>query len=114
VNTPKAWLIDPLAQTVSPQEYDHIKPLIHEIVGPDAQALKLDNHDNVLWCSDIPTNSRFAYHLEMMGPPYCERRYNKGLIISLGSPAWDEETIRCYLRMSDNRQLFDISYEIKL
>jgi hypothetical protein len=101
---PKAWEIDPVTQRVTPQDYEDIKPMIHEIVGPDARAFNLDNHDNVLWASDVPTNSRFAYYFERMGPPYCERRFSKGLIISLGQPPWDEGTIHYFLRIFDKRQ----------
>ena len=44
---PRAWEIDPVTQRVTPQDYEDIKLMIHEIVGPDAKALDLDNHDNV-------------------------------------------------------------------
>jgi hypothetical protein len=109
---PRAWEIDPVTQRVTLQDYEDIKLMIHEIVGPDAKALDLDNHDNVLRASDVPTNSRFAYYFERMGPPYCERRYSKGLIISLGQPPWDEETIHYYLRIFDKRQDANIPYRI--
>jgi hypothetical protein len=110
---PRAWEIDPVTQSVTPQEYERIKPIISEIVGVDAKALRLDNSDNVVWVSEVPTNSRYAYYFERMGGMFSNRRYNKGLIISLGPTAWDEDAIEYYLRIFDKRQDCNIPYHFK-
>ena len=108
----KVWEINPETRSITPREPEHIPDLISEVVGPDAKFLELDNNDNVIWVSNTPTNPRFAFYFEMMGPPYCERRYNQGLIISLGSPPWDSGSIHYYLRIFDKRQDVNIPYRI--
>ena len=112
--TPKAWLIDPVTQKVSLQEYEQVKPMIPQLVGPDAEAYKLDFYDNILWASDIPTNGRFAFFCERMFGPFSERRYNRGLIICLGAtvPPWDPETLKHYIRVYDRQADKNISYQI--
>jgi hypothetical protein len=100
-NTTKVFLIDPVKQSVSEIENHHIPSLISENVGADADCFKLDNHDNVLWCSDTDTNSRYAYYFEGMDYPLDVKRYSKALIISLGPRYWDTETILDWIKWFD-------------
>lgn len=99
----KAWIIDPETQSITEKQEPNMKLLIPEIVGDDAECFKLDNHDNVLWCSDTDTYERYAYYFEMPYP-FNVRRYSKGLIISLGPTYWDEDTIKDLLRWYDPLQ----------
>ena len=108
----RVWEIDPVARSITPREPEHIPDLVSEVVGPGAEWLKLDNNDNGMWVGNTPTNPRYAYYLERMGPPYCERRYSKALIISVGEPPFDAESIRYFLRIYDKRQDVNIPYRI--
>jgi hypothetical protein len=98
----KAWIIDPVNQSITLKEGPNFKSLIPEIVGDDAESLKLDNHDNVVWVSDTDTNERYAYWFEGMGDPWNVFRFSKGLIVSLGPLYWDVDAICAYLRWYDS------------
>lgn len=113
ISKPRAWLIDPVAHKVTLRDYEYTKLSIRDIVGLDAECFNLDNnHDNICWVSNIPTNGRYCWFFEMMGgAPYCERRYNQGLIFALG-PHWDSGTISFYLRFYDRRKDEIIPYQI--
>jgi hypothetical protein len=102
----KIWEIDPTNLSITPRHPERVEPLITEVVGVNAYALKLDIFDNLAWVTDADTNPRFGFYFERMGGDYSTRRYSKGLIISLSansSKHWGEETIRDYLRFVDRR-----------
>jgi hypothetical protein len=98
---PKAWIIDPKNQTITPVDHRDYswRALISEIVGDDVFWLKLDNNA-VLWCTDVSIpNQNTAYYFEYMCDPWSTRRYSRGLIVSMGLKIyWDTETIKFCLR----------------
>jgi hypothetical protein len=94
----KAWLINPVTKTVGEIDSPHVPSLISEAVGKDAEAFKLDNNNNVLWLSEIETNSRYAFYFEGMPYPFDVKRYSYGLVQSLGPNYWDLATIMDWLR----------------
>ncbi len=103
LTAPRAFLINPLDQSVTPLEYTDT--LVADTLGPLAEGYKLDNENNILWALDAPTNKRWSYHFEYMCDPFSIRRYNLGLIIALGPEGqWDEGTIAEYLRFVDKEK----------
>jgi hypothetical protein len=66
-STAKVLLIDPTRQQVHEIDSHHIESLISGRVGEDAECLRLDS-ENVICVSDIDTNDRYAYYLEMPYP----------------------------------------------
>jgi hypothetical protein len=101
--TAKAWIIDPVKQSVSELASPYFPSLVEPIVGADAECYKLDTHDTVVWMSDTDTNKRFAYYWEGMDYPFNVRRYSKALVVSLGPQYWSVETIMDYLRWHDKK-----------
>jgi hypothetical protein len=105
LTAPRAWLIDPENQTVTPQEYT--AKLVSETLGPEAEGFNLDNNNNILWCLQAPTNQRHAYYFARMVEPFSVRRYNRGLIISLGPDGqWDKNVIADWLRWYDKQNIW--------
>lgn len=76
--------------------------LISDVVGEHAECYPLDNHDNVLWYSNVPTNPRFAYYFEGMIVLEVPR-FSKALVVSLGPVYWDENTLRDWLQFYDKK-----------
>ena len=97
-NPAKAWIIDPTKQSISEVSNPDMHSLVVESVGEDADCYKLDNNSNVVWMSDVDTNSRYAYYWEGMDYPFSVKHYSKALVVSLGPNYWDVETIADYLR----------------
>src|ERR1700751_5476911 len=102
----KAWIINPEKQSITEVQEPNMKSLVPEIVGDDAEPLGLDNHDNVLWCSDTDTNERYAYYFEGMPEAFGIKRYSRGLVVSLGPAYWDEDAIKNGLRWYDKRNIW--------
>ena len=104
----KAWIIDPQKQKVierpvEPRE--KWESLIDEVVGDFAECYKLDNFGNALWCTDEDTNERYAWYFEgMLGLK--QRRYSKGLVVSLGPVYWDQATIEDWLCWHDEQNFW--------
>ena len=102
----KAWVIDPLLQSVTEMKNPYMPALVSPIVGDDAECYKLDTHDTVVWMSDTDTNKRYAYYWAGMDYPFDVRRYSKALVVSLGPQYWSTETIAGYLMWHDKRNLW--------
>jgi hypothetical protein len=101
----KAWVIDPVDQSITLSHEKHIESLVSEIVGDDAEDFNLDL--NVIWWrNNTDTNDRYAYYFERMGDPFSVGRYSKGLIISVGPKYWDEDTINDCLRWYDKQNVW--------
>jgi hypothetical protein len=101
--TARAWVIDPLLQSITEMKHPYMPALIEPIVGLDAECYKLDGKQNVVWMSDIDTNKRWAYYWEGMDYPFNIKRYSKALVVSLGPQYWDIDTIADYLRWHDKK-----------
>jgi hypothetical protein len=102
----RAWLINPINQTITEIDSPHLPSLISETVGQDAEAYKLDNNNNVCWMSETDTSSRYAYFWEGMDYPFSEKRYSKAVVESMGSNYWSTETILDYLRFFDKKNIY--------
>lgn len=102
---PKAWLINPVTESVTEIDNPHMPSLIGEI-GDDAEVYKLDNNNNVVWMTDTDSNLRYAYFWEGMCYPFSEKRYSKAIVESMGPNYWDIETIKDYLRFYDRKNVW--------
>jgi hypothetical protein len=102
----RAWLIDPVSQSITEIDTPHLPSLIDEYVGADAEPYKLDTENNVVWMSDTDSNSRYAYFWEGMVYPFDVKRYGKAIVESMGPDYWSVETIEGYLRFFDRQNIY--------
>lgn len=102
----KVWLIDPETRTISERDSQDLPSLIPDEVGADAECLRLDGRDHVLWVSDTDTNFRHAYYFEGMDHSFNVRRFSKAVLVSMGENRWDVDTIRDYLRWYDRNRVW--------
>ena len=99
----KKWVIDPAKQTFTERTEERLDDLIDEVLGNEYDCLPLDSNTD-LYCSDTPTNPRYAYYFCRTVEPFSMRRYNRGLIVSRGP--WDETTCKEWVRFYDKKNIW--------